>query len=64
MTTKIAAQSIKAFVVIGGDGTVSSILQHLAETKIPLAVLPAGSGNDVARNFGLVVEPSDLSVNC
>ena len=57
MTKKIASQSIKAFVVIGGDGTVSSVLQQLAGTNIPLAVLPAGSGNDIARNFDLITDP-------
>lgn len=45
---------ITAFVVIGGDGTISSVIQQLSYTDIPLAVLPAGSGNDVSRNFNLV----------
>lgn len=57
MIEKIATLSISAFVVIGGDGTVSSVLQQLADTDIPLAVLPAGSGNDIARNLDLVKEP-------
>lgn len=57
MMEKSASQPIKAFIVVGGDGTVSSALQQLAATDIPLAVLPAGSGNDVARNFGLSAEP-------
>lgn len=52
-----AAQQIKAFIVIGGDGTVSSVLQQLIDSNVPLAVFPAGSGNDVARNFGLIAEP-------
>ncbi|MCM3637539.1 diacylglycerol kinase family lipid kinase [Sporosarcina luteola] len=55
-----SSQSIKAFVVVGGDGTVSSVLQQLAVWNIPLAVFPAGSGNDVARNFGLVAEPEQF----
>lgn len=60
MIEKSASQPIKAFVVIGGDGTISSVLQQLAVLNIPLAVLPAGSGNDVARNFGLVAEPEQF----
>ncbi|MFS0687714.1 diacylglycerol kinase family protein [Sporosarcina sp. 179-K 8C2 HS] len=55
-----AMHSKTAFVVIGGDGTVSSVLQQLVDTNIPLAVFPAGSGNDVARNFGLVAEPKQF----
>ncbi|MGN7387615.1 diacylglycerol/lipid kinase family protein [Sporosarcina sp. SAFN-015] len=57
MIEKIASQSIRAFIVIGGDGTVSSALQQLVNTNIPLAILPAGSGNDIARNCNLVGKP-------
>lgn len=53
MDKKIKSKRVKAFVVIGGDGTISSVIQKLAHTHIPLAVLPAGSGNDVCRNFNL-----------
>ena len=54
---KIDSQLIRVIVVIGGDGTVSSVLQQLPGTNIPLAVLPAGSGNDIARNFDLIADP-------
>ncbi|MCG7345276.1 YegS/Rv2252/BmrU family lipid kinase [Sporosarcina sp. ACRSL] len=57
MKEKMETTFIKAFVVIGGDGTINSVIQQLAHTPIPLAVLPAGSGNDVARNFNLVTDP-------
>ncbi|MFC5603418.1 diacylglycerol/lipid kinase family protein [Sporosarcina koreensis] len=60
MMEKSASQPIKAFIIVGGDGTVSSAIQQLAATDIPLAILPAGSGNDVARNFGLTVEPDQF----
>lgn len=46
-------QSIQAVCVIGGDGTISSVLQELAGTQIPLAIFPTGSGNDTARMFQL-----------
>jgi diacylglycerol kinase (ATP) len=42
-----------AVVVVGGDGMVSLGLQLVAETGIPLGVIPAGTGNDVARFLGL-----------
>lgn len=38
---------------IGGDGVVSNALQVLAGTDIPLGIIPAGTGNDHAREFGL-----------
>ena len=41
---------------IGGDGTASWILSHLDDAgltnKIPVAVLPLGTGNDLARALG------------
>lgn len=40
-------------VVAGGDGTVHALLPVLAERRLELAVLPLGSGNDVARATGL-----------
>lgn len=42
-----------ALVVAGGDGMVSLGLQLVAETGTPLGVIPAGTGNDVARFLGL-----------
>lgn len=45
--------SIRAVAVIGGDGTISSVIQGFANTKIPIAIFPTGSGNDTARMFQL-----------
>ena len=39
-------------VAVGGDGLVHLVLQHLAGTAIPLAVIPAGTGNDFCRTLG------------
>lgn len=53
-----AQHELKAIGVIGGDGTISSVLQEIAGTKIPLAIFPAGSGNDTARMFRLTRDPN------
>lgn len=50
--------TIKAIAIIGGDGTTSSIIQELAETNTPVAIFPAGSGNDTAKMFRLTDEPN------
>jgi diacylglycerol kinase (ATP) len=42
-----------ALVVAGGDGVVADALQALACTDIPLGIIPAGTGNDHAREFRL-----------
>jgi diacylglycerol kinase (ATP) len=42
-----------ALVVVGGDGVISLALQELAQAEVPLGIVPAGTGNDHAREFGL-----------
>jgi diacylglycerol kinase (ATP) len=46
-------RGMDALVVVGGDGIISLALQVLAQTDIPLGIIPAGTGNDHAREFGL-----------
>ena len=42
-----------ALVVVGGDGVIGLALQSLAHTGIPLGIVPAGTGNDHAREYGI-----------
>ena len=44
-----------ALVVVGGDGMVSLAVNMVAQTSVPFAVVPAGTGNDLARGIGLPV---------
>lgn len=46
-------RGMDALVVVGGDGIISLALQVLAQTDIPLGLIPAGTGNDHAREFGI-----------
>lgn len=49
-------------VVVGGDGMVSLGLQLVAATGVPLGVIPAGTGNDVARYLGLPLRDPEAAV--
>ncbi len=42
-----------ALVVCGGDGLANLALQAVAGTRVPLGVIPAGTGNDLGRYVGL-----------
>ncbi|WP_173839731.1 diacylglycerol kinase [Mycolicibacterium rutilum] len=46
-------RGMDALVVVGGDGIISLALQVLAQTGIPLGIIPAGTGNDHAREFAI-----------
>ena len=47
------AAGTDAVVVAGGDGVISLALQSLALGDVPLGIVPAGTGNDHAREYGL-----------
>ncbi len=47
------AHGTDALVIVGGDGVISMALQALARSDIPLGIIPAGTGNDHAREYGL-----------
>jgi diacylglycerol kinase (ATP) len=49
------AQGIDVLAVTGGDGMAHLGVNLCADTKTPLAIIAAGTGNDVARSLGLPV---------
>jgi len=56
------ADGIDTLVVCGGDGTVHLAIQALAGTTTRLGIIPAGTGNDVARYFDLPRKDPDAAV--
>src|ERR1700756_4519969 len=46
-------EAADAVLILGGDGTVHRHLGALVKLGLPVLVVPAGSGNDLARALGL-----------
>jgi YegS/Rv2252/BmrU family lipid kinase len=44
-------------VAMGGDGTIRRLLPYLIAHPTPLAIVPCGTGNDLARSLGLPLDP-------
>jgi YegS/Rv2252/BmrU family lipid kinase len=51
------AEGAGAVVAVGGDGTAHAALQAVGGTVTPLAVVPAGTGDDLARALGVPADP-------
>src|SRR5688572_2306231 len=45
-------------IVMGGDGTVNAALPGVLASGLPMAILPAGTANDLARTLSL---PTDIA---
>ncbi len=48
-------------IAAGGDGTIGSVATQLAGSGVPLAILPLGTANDVARSLHM---PMDVEEAC
>ncbi|GAB2513329.1 diacylglycerol kinase [Paramicrobacterium agarici] len=48
-------------VAVGGDGLVNLAINALAENQVPLAIVPTGTGNDLARGLGIARQKPDAA---
>lgn len=54
-TAEALAEGATTIVVVGGDGTFSKVAQRILDARSPcaLAVIPFGTGNDIAKTLGV-----------
>lgn len=57
LAREAARLGYRAVAAAGGDGTIAEVITGLAGTSTPLAIIPLGTGNQLAANLGL---PSDV----
>ncbi len=53
LARRCVADGLETLVVVGGDGMVHLALQAVGGTETRLGLIPAGTGNDVARYFDI-----------
>lgn len=58
-----AAERPDALVAFGGDGLVHLAVQAVAGTDVPLGIIPAGTGNDIATALGLPAKDPEAAAD-
>ena len=53
MAHEAAVSGCDVVLAIGGDGTIRAVCEELAGTGIPVGIVPAGTGNLLARNLNI-----------
>ncbi len=54
-------QPADLIVVAGGDGTVAKVVKNMPDRSVPVALIPLGSANNIARSFGIAGTPHEIA---
>ena len=56
LTQKAIQAGATKIIAVGGDGTINEVASVLTNTKIPLGIIPLGSGNGLARHLSIPMQ--------
>jgi len=57
---RVRDEAVEFVVVAGGDGTVRQAARALAGSRVPLAILPLGTANNIAKSLGIEGEVREV----
>ena len=61
LAKKVCESKPDVAVAFGGDGTVNTLANALAGSKVPMGIAPRGTFNYVAKQYGLPESPEDIA---
>lgn len=56
LATEAVARQYAGVIAAGGDGTINEVARALCNTGVPLGIIPAGSGNGLARHVCIPID--------
>jgi diacylglycerol kinase (ATP) len=63
IASRVSKEDCDIIVSVGGDGTIHEIVNGIIGKNISLGIIPAGSGNDLARTLGIAKEHREALQN-
>src|SRR5260221_10850051 len=59
LTRAALSRGVRLVMAWGGDGTINEVASGLVFGEVPLGIVPAGSGNGLARQLGISSQPAE-----
>lgn len=56
LVNDVLKKGVDIVVAAGGDGTVSEVVGGMINSKVPLGIIPAGTGNNLARDLSIPMD--------
>ncbi|KAA0918549.1 diacylglycerol kinase [Dietzia sp. ANT_WB102] len=63
LAREAVASGVDALAVCGGDGMISLAVQAQVSSGVPIGIIPAGTGNDLAREYGIPLNRPEVAAD-